>query len=134
MKTKNTFKNQKLTFRNLIAWLLTLGVLSIIFILIALPLSWLLMHGFNWICSGLALNYNLDYWPMFVITLCLMVMFVLISMLSSKSKSSGRGKQWEHDMDICVGLKVTQAKTMIITPILTNIERVFKTMQDSCTE
>ena len=100
MKTKNTFKNQKLTFRNLIAWLLTITVLSIIFIIIALPISWLLMQGFNWICSGLTLNYSLDYWPMFAITICLMVMFVLISMLSSESKSSGRGKQWEQDMDM----------------------------------
>jgi len=100
MKTKNTFKNRKLTFRNLIAWLFMLTVLSIIFILIALPLSWLLMHGFNWLCSALSLNYSLDYWPMFAVTICLMVMFVLISMLSSESKSSSRGKQWEHDMDM----------------------------------
>ena len=100
MNYKNTFKNRKLTFQNLISWLFVLTVFSLIFILIALPLSWLLMHGFNWIFSVLTLNYSLDYWPMFVVALCLMVMFVLISILTSESKSTGRGKQWEHDMDM----------------------------------
>jgi hypothetical protein len=100
MKTKKTFNNRKSTFQKFISWLMSLIVLSIIFILIALPISWLLMHGFNWFCSGLTLNYSLDYWPMFAIILCLMVMFVLISILTSESKSTGRGKQWEHDMDM----------------------------------
>jgi hypothetical protein len=100
MNSKNTFKNRKLTFQNLISWLFVLTVFSLIFILIALPLSWLLMHVFNWICSVLTLNYSLDYWPMFAVVLCLMVMFVLISILTSESKSTGRGKQWEHDMDM----------------------------------
>jgi hypothetical protein len=100
MNSKNTFKNRKLTFQNLISWLFVLTVFSLIFILIALPLSWLLMHVFNWICSVLTLNYSLDYWSMFAVVLCLQVMFVLISILTSESKSSGRGKQWEHDMDM----------------------------------
>jgi TRAP-type C4-dicarboxylate transport system permease small subunit len=100
MKTKKILKNRKLIFQNLITWLVVLTVFSIIFIIIALPLSWLLMHGFNWICSVLTLNYSLDYWPMFAVGLCLQVMFVLISILTSESKSTGRGKQWEHDMDM----------------------------------
>ena len=37
---------------------------------------------------------------MFAVGLCLQVMFVLISILTSESKSTGRGKQWEHDMDM----------------------------------
>jgi hypothetical protein len=100
MKTKNILKHRKLIFQNLITWLVVLTVFSFIFIIIALPLSWLLMHVFNWICSVLTLNYSLDYWPMFAVGLCLQVMFVLISILTSESKSTGRGKQWEHDMDM----------------------------------
>ena len=100
MKTKKTFNNRKSTFQKFISWLMSLIVLSIIFILIALPISWLLMHGFNWFCSVLTFNYSLNYWPMFAVGLCLQVMFVLISILTSESKSTGRGKQWEHDMDM----------------------------------
>lgn len=84
----------------MVAGILTFLTFTIILFVIALPISWLLMHGFNWICSAFSFNYSLDYWPMFIITLCIMVMLMLIGILNSKSKRTPQGKQWEHDMEM----------------------------------
>ncbi len=90
MMTKNKKRKDTIIFVFLLS-----TTLSIILLLI----SWALSHFINWIFDVYKIDYNLSFWTTLIILLTIFFLTVLFSFMKSKSKTTNKGKLWDHEMD-----------------------------------